>query len=163
MAMKIRIDIDRDADEPEVVIRCRQADEEVLRVQKAVLEALSTAARLRVVKGGEDYYLTPDDVLFFESDGGRTWAHTQGDVFEVRLRLYELEGVLPRSFIRVSKSSIVGVAHIYSIARNITGPSVIRFRDSHKRVSVSRQYYALLRDKLDEMQLGKRGNDINPE
>jgi DNA-binding LytR/AlgR family response regulator len=155
--MKIRIDIDRDADEPEVVIRCRHADEEVLRVQRAVLEALPSGARLKAVKGGEDYYLTPDDVLFFESEGGRTWAHTRGDVFEVRLRLYELEGALPRGFIRVSKSAIVGVTHIYSVARNITGPSVISFRDSHKRISASRQYYGLLRDKLDEMQFGGRG------
>jgi hypothetical protein len=48
------------------------------------------------------------------------------------------------------------VAHIYSIARNITGPSVVSFRDSHKRVTVSRQYYSLLRDKLDEMQFGEQ-------
>jgi DNA-binding LytR/AlgR family response regulator len=155
--MKIRIDIDRGADEPEVVIRCRRADEEVLRVQRAALEASAPGARLKAVKGGEDYYLVPDDVLFFDSERGRTWAHTRGEVFEVRLRLYELEEVLPRGFIRVSKSAIVGVAHIYSIARNLTGPSVISFRDSHKRISASRQYYGLLRDKLEEMQFGGRG------
>jgi DNA-binding LytR/AlgR family response regulator len=153
--MKIRIDIDRDADEPEVVIRCRQADDDVLRVQKAMLDALHSGVRLKAAKDGMDYYLAPGDVLFFESEGGKTWAHTQRDVFEVRLRLYELEDLLPRGFIRVSKSAIVDVSRIYSVARNITGPSVISFRDSHKRVSASRQYYGLLRDRLDGMRFGK--------
>jgi DNA-binding LytR/AlgR family response regulator len=153
--MKIRIDIDRDADEPEVIIRCRRADDEVLRVQKAMLDALPAAMRLKAAKDGSDYYLTPDDVLFFESEGGKTWAHTKREVFEIRMRLYELEDILPRGVVRVSKSAIVGVAHIYSVARNIAGPSVISFRDSHKRVSASRQYYGMLRDRLDEMQFRK--------
>jgi DNA-binding LytR/AlgR family response regulator len=112
--------------------------------------------RLKATKGGEDYYLSPDDVLFFESEGGRTWAHTRSEAFEIRRRLYELEELLPHGFVRVSKSAIAGVAHIYSIARNLTGPSVISFRDSHKRISASRQYYGLLRDKLDEMRFGGR-------
>ncbi|MDR1496653.1 MAG: LytTR family transcriptional regulator [Clostridiales Family XIII bacterium] len=153
--MKIRIDIDHDANEPEVIIRCRRADEDVLRVQKAVLDALPSGLRLKAARDGKDYYLTPEDVLFFESEGGRTWAHTRDEVFEVRLRLYELEDLLPHGFVRVSKSAIVCVAHIYSVARNITGPSVVSFRGSHKRISASRQYYGLLRDKLDEMQFGR--------
>jgi DNA-binding LytR/AlgR family response regulator len=155
--MKIRIDIDNAADEPEVIIRCRQADEEILRVQKAVLETLPQAARLKASKEGMDYYLAPGEVLFFESEGGRTWAHTKSGAFEVRQRLYELEDTLPHGFIRVAKSAIVNVSHIYSVARNITGPSVISFRDSHKRISASRQYYGLLRDRLDEMRFGGRG------
>jgi DNA-binding LytR/AlgR family response regulator len=153
--MKIRIDIDKDAGEPEVIIRCRRADDDVLRVQKAVLDALPSGARLKAAKDGNDYYLAPDDVLFFESEAGKTWAHTRQDAFEVKLRLYELEATLPRGFVRVSKSAIVSASHIYSVARNITGPSVVSFRDSHKRVSASRQYYGSLRDKLDEMRFEK--------
>jgi DNA-binding LytR/AlgR family response regulator len=154
--MKIRIDIDEDAGEPEVIIKCRTVDEEIARVQTAVVKAASEGSRLHAVKADAEYYLAPEDVLFFESESGRTWAHTADDAFEVKMRLYELEDVLPHSFIRVSKSAIIGVTHIYSIARNITGPSVVSFRGSHKKLSASRQYFKVLQDKLNERRFGGR-------
>jgi DNA-binding LytR/AlgR family response regulator len=153
--MRIRIDIDENAGEPEVIIKCRAVDEEVARVQTAVVRAASEGSRLHAAKAGEEYYIALEDVLFFESEGGRTWAHTADDAFEVKMRLYELENVLPHSFIRVSKSAIAGVTHIYSIARNLTGPSIVSFRASHKKLSASRQYFKVLQDKLNGRMLGK--------
>jgi DNA-binding LytR/AlgR family response regulator len=154
--MKIRIDIDENAKEPEVVIRCRALDDELVRIQTALVKASSESLRLHAARAGEEYYLAPEDVLFFESESGRTWAHTADAAFEVKMRLYELEEVLPHSFIRVSKSAIVGVTHIYSIARNLTGPSVVSFRGSHKKLSASRQYFKVLQDKLNEKRFGGR-------
>ncbi|MDR1815130.1 MAG: LytTR family transcriptional regulator [Clostridiales Family XIII bacterium] len=149
--MKIRIEIDEKADETEVTIRCREVDEQVQRLQRTIAAAHGGegAARIRLQKGGKEYYLPPQDILFFESANGRTWAHTETEVFETRLRLYELEDMLPHSFLRVSKSAIIGTAKIYPIERNPVGPSVVQFRGTHKQISVSRQYYRLLQDKMD--------------
>ncbi|MCL2493067.1 MAG: LytTR family transcriptional regulator [Clostridiales bacterium] len=148
--MKIRIEIDPKADEPEVTITCREIDETIAGLQRAVAQAGGAdAGRLRLMKEGREYYLPPADVLFFESVGGRTYAHTEAEVFEARLRLYELEELLPRSFIRVSKSAILGTTKIYSIEKNPVGPSIVQFRDTHKQLSVSRQYFRLLQDKLN--------------
>ncbi|MDR1796070.1 MAG: LytTR family transcriptional regulator [Clostridiales Family XIII bacterium] len=148
--MKIRIEIDEKADEAELTIRCREVDEKVARIQRAAQAAAGEGAgRLRLMKGGTEYYLQPADVLFFESANGRTFAHTETEVFETRLRLYELEELLPHSFLRVSKSAILGTGKIYSIDRNPVGPSLVRFRGTHKQISVSRQYFKLLQDKMD--------------
>jgi DNA-binding LytR/AlgR family response regulator len=65
------------------------------------------------------------------------------------MKLYELEQALPRSFLRVSKSAILNTAKIYSIAKNLAGPSVVGFRGSHKQISVSRRYFPLLTDMLE--------------
>jgi DNA-binding LytR/AlgR family response regulator len=147
--MKIRIDIDENTDELEVSIRCRAIDERVARLQKAMTDALADDARIRLTQGGREYYLPPEDILFFESANGRTFAHTEGEVFEAKLRLYELEELLPHSFVRVSKSAIVGTDKIYSIDKNPVGPSTVQFRSSHKKLSVSRQYFKILHDKLN--------------
>jgi DNA-binding LytR/AlgR family response regulator len=146
--MKIRIETDENAKETEVVIRCRQIDSEVAAIQSAVLAKVAGGAKLWVTKNGEDFFLTPDEILFFESTSGKTWAHTSNDAFETRMRLYELAESLPRSFLRISKSAILNTAKIYSIAKNLTGPSVVSFRGSHKQISVSRQYFPLLADSL---------------
>jgi DNA-binding LytR/AlgR family response regulator len=148
--MKIRIDIDENADEPIVTIRCRAIDDEVVRLQKAMTDVQPEGARIRLTKDGREYYLPPKDILFFESAGGRTYAHTEREVFESKLRLYELEELLPHSFIRISKSAIAGTDKIYSIDKNPVGPSTIQFRNSHKKLSVSRQFFRILHDKLNK-------------
>jgi DNA-binding LytR/AlgR family response regulator len=67
--------------------------------------------------------------------------------------LYELERNLPTYFARASKSVIVNIRAILSISRNLTGPSMVQFRASHKQISISRGYYKELKDKLDERSL----------
>ena len=147
--MKIRIDIDNKAEELEVTIRCNKVDEEVAKLQNAMLRALSDDTRLKLMKGEMDCYIEPEDILFFETEGKRIYAHTKDEVFESGLRLYELEETLPRSFLRISKSAIVGTKAIYAIDKNPVGPSTIHFRGSHKKLSVSRQYFKILQDKLN--------------
>ncbi|MDR0875735.1 MAG: LytTR family transcriptional regulator, partial [Clostridiales Family XIII bacterium] len=90
-----------------------------------------------------------EEILFFETEGKKIYAHTRDEVFEAKLRLYELEELLPRSFLRVSKSAIVGTKAIYAIDKNPVGPSTIHFRGSHKKLSVSRQYFKILHDRLN--------------
>ena len=72
-------------------------------------------------------------------------------VYEVKYKLYELEGILPNNFMRVSKSTILNVNYIYSITRNLTSSSLVEFKNTHKKVYVSRYYYKPLKIKLSEM------------
>jgi len=68
-------------------------------------------------------------------------------------KLYELERLLPSTFMRVSKSCILNVAEIASIDRNLTGASEVTFRNCGKKVFVSRIYYKVLREKIEQMRL----------
>lgn len=96
-----------------------------------------------------------EDILFFETDGGMIYAHTVDDVFQTKYKLYELEELLPRTFLRISKSAIVNTDKIYSIHRNLTASSLIAFQHTHKEIYVSRSYYKLLKSKLEEKRLGR--------
>ena len=148
--MKIRIDIDDKAKETEVVIKCKEITEDVSKIQSAILAAITDKQTLELLKDGKEFFLSPDEILFFESQAGRTYAHSATETFETKLKLYELEELLPRRYLRVSKSAIIDIEKIYSIAKNITGPSVVQFRDSHKQISVSRQYFNILKTRLKD-------------
>lgn len=68
----------------------------------------------------------------------------------IKYRLYELEEILPKYFVRVSKSTILNVNQVYSIDKNITSSSIIKFSKSYKQVYVSRNYYKILKQRLEE-------------
>ena len=69
------------------------------------------------------------------------------------LKLYELEERLPKSFMRISKSCIINVNAVSSIHKEITGICEAFFRDTVKKVYVSRGYYKQFREKINETRL----------
>lgn len=151
--MKIKIEIDEALAEDEVIIRCRGLTEEVTAIQKAVSDVSSAAQKFTFYKGNTEYYLTLDEILFFETDNIGISAHTRTETYQTKYKLYELEDILPGFFMRVSKSAILNTNHIYSINRNLTASSVVAFSDTHKQVYVSRYYYKPLISKLEEKRL----------
>ena len=118
--MKIRIEIDENLIEDEVVIHCAGINDEVTKVQKAISEVVNATQKLVFYKDATEYYLELDEILFFETDESGISAHTKKDVYQTKYKLYELEDLLPGFFMRVSKSTILNTRHIYSINRNLT-------------------------------------------
>lgn len=158
--MKLKIEIDESLTETEVLIRCPQAGEELLRLQRRIMDTSGTAAHLVLYKDGGEFYMPAEQLLFFETESEQVYAHTTRDIYRVKRRLYELETELPRVFIRVSKSAIVNTARIYSITRDLPGLSSngqVHFSDSHKTVYVSRRYASALRDSMNALHLTSRG------
>ena len=151
--MKIRIEIDENLIEDEVVIHCASINEEVTKVQKAIGEVVNASQKLVFYKEATEYYLELDEILFFETDESGISAHTRKEVYQTKYKLYELEDLLPGFFMRVSKSTILNTRHIYSINRNLTASSVVVFAGTHKQVYVSRYYYKPLISKLEEKRL----------
>ena len=153
--MKIKMEIDENLTEDEIVIRCRTFNDDTVVIQKKIAELVNTGMQLEVSKGDTDYFLTLDEILFFETATGFVAVHTAKDIFETKQKLYELEELLPGSFMRVSKSTIINTAKIRSISKNITGASAVEFAGSIKKAYVSRNYIKALMEKLEEKRLKK--------
>ena len=149
--MKLRIEVTDGLSEDEVIIRCGRVDDSVQKLQ-AYIQSIS-APKLVFYKGVQEYYLSLDEVLFFETDGEQVFAHTKNDAFRVKFRLYELEEILPLSFQRAAKGTIVNTTHIYAISRNLTASSQVKFAGTHKQIYVSRHYYGLLKQKMNERRI----------
>ena len=149
--MKIRIEIDEKIVEEEIVIKCNVLSSQVKNIQSTLTDLLSQKTQINFYKKDQEYYIAMEDILFFESDPQGISAHTADSMYQVKHKLYELEKVLPRAFIRISKSSIVNTDHIYSILRNIASASKVEFRNTNKKLYVSRHYYKQLKLRLTEM------------
>lgn len=150
--MKIRIEIDENSIEDEVIIRCSKLSDHIQAVQRAVSEITAGRQKFVFYKGETEYYLSLDDVLFFETDEKTINVHTSDNVYLTKYKLYELEDVLPNNFMRISKSAILNVNSIYSLTRSISACTV-QFSNSHKQVYVSRYYYKPLKAKLEEKRI----------
>lgn len=148
--MRIRIEVDNKIEENEVVIRCNELNEEVKNIQSALDEILSQNKKITFYRGETEYYLSLEEILFFETEESSICAHTIDNIYNVRYKLYELEEFLPGYFMRVSKSTILNTNHIYSITRSISSSSKVEFQNTHKQVYVSRYYYKPLKIKLLE-------------
>ena len=151
--MKIRIEMDENRAEDEVIIRCRRLTKEIAAIQSAIDDVTGAAQKILVYKGTTEYYLPLDSILFFETNENSVLAHTRKELYQTRYKLYKLENLLPGFFMRVSKSAILNTGLVYSIDRNLTASSVVSFAGTHKQVYVSRYYYKPLVAKLEEKRL----------
>ncbi len=146
--LKVKIEIDPDIDDCEVVIRCSGVSEKVTEIQKLLTKSSPGVSQISLYKDDSEYFIPLESVLFFETEGGSIRAHTANDKFDVKYRLYELVEKLPSYFLRISKSAILNTRRIYSITKNLTGASKIEFQDTYKTVYCSRNYYRALKDMI---------------
>ena len=139
--MKVRIEIsDNINDEDEIIIRCKKLDENIQKIYDTIMDISKGSKHLKLYQGKVDYYISLDSILFFETSDSCISAHTVDSVYETTYRLYELEDMLPGNFMRVSKSTILNINHIYSISKNLASSSEIQLFNTHKQVFVSRYY-----------------------
>lgn len=148
--MRIRIEVDSQIEEEEIIIRCKRVTNEITKIQQAISDVQAGEQNFMFFQGEKECYFSLDEIIFFESEGGHINAHTREQVYQVKYKLYELEELLPSSFIRVAKSTILNTNHIHSITKNLTGASEVEFTGTHKHIYVSRGYYKALKEKLDD-------------
>lgn len=148
--MKVRIEIEPALLEDEVLIRCRRVDEHVVKLQELAADTGKQNSCIALQRGETKYFVPLSEVLFFETEGKLVQAHTATEMYISEYKLYELEESLQGSFMRISKSTIVNLDHIYSITKNLTASSVLEFYGTTKKVYVSRNYYKALSERLAE-------------
>lgn len=148
--MKVRIEIEPTLAEDEVLIRCRRVDDHIMKLQELAADTGSQNSCIALQRGETSYFVPLEQVLFFETEGKQVQAHTDTELYMTEHKLYELEGSLPGYFMRISKSTIVNLDHIYSITKNLAASSVVAFYGTAKKVYVSRNYYKMLVERLAE-------------
>lgn len=148
--MLVRINIDNNIKEDEVIINCKDITTNIKQIQSYITSLNTNNYKFSFCKKDVEYFLSINDILFFETTDNGICAHTIDDVFDTKYKLYELENILPSNFIRISKSSIININHIYSIEKNITSSSTVKFLKSYKQVYVSRMYFKNLKQKMEE-------------
>ena len=146
--MKIRIE---HSESDEIVIKCREENDKIRMLKASIEELLHGESVISLALENTEHFIPKHDILFFESSNGKVYAHTCDAVYTSRCKLFELEKMMPPSFVRISKGAIVNVNRVSTLRRELVGNGELSFRGGNKKVYFSRAYYKLLQYKINEM------------
>lgn len=145
--MKLVIEETPDCEETEIHIKCglmTPALKELISLIR--LHAFSVEAKL----DGETLQLRLEDIAYIESVDGRTFAYTDDAVYEMTLKLYQLENELAKtSFQRVSRTAILNLSKLKSVKGLMNG-RMIGTLDNGEQIIISRSHVRALKEKLQQ-------------
>ena len=143
--MKISIENIPEGSEPEIIIRCNQMDESLM---KLVYSVKSAHKKLLGSYDGQIFMIEQKDIFYFEAVDNKVFIYCIEKIFESKLKLYEIEEEYKDTdFFRASKSIILNLTKIESLRLDFGG----RFEailQNREKVIISRQYVPLLKQKL---------------
>lgn len=143
--MKITITEPGPGQEEEIIIRCNQVDEHILKVIYALKAGRE---KLTVMKGSDILQVSPKEVYYFEAVDNKVFLYLEKDVYETKLKLYELEERFRETdFLRVSKSVIMNLSKVKSLSPAFNGRFEATMKNGEKLI-ISRQYVPVLKEKL---------------
>ena len=131
--------------EVEVIIRCLRATEDIRKLESLLH---SHERKLSCTKGGITHLIDIGEVLYFESVDKQSFLYTDSDIYELSLKLYEIEEMLSDiGFIRSAKSQILNIHKITSLCPDFGGRIEVTILGG-ERLIVSRQYAKSLKERL---------------
>ena len=143
--MKIIIEDIGPEEEEAVIIRCREMDESILQFVNALK---LKKEKLTVRQGEKILQIEPGDIYYFEAVDNKVFLYLEKNVYETKLKLYELERRFAGTdFFRVSKSVILNLAKVKNFTPEFSGRFEALMKNG-ERVGISRQYVPLLKNKL---------------
>lgn len=142
--MKITIETPKPGKEDEVIIRCAEVDDKLMRLIYALREDERLTGYLedKIVK------LSLKDIYYFEAVDNKIFAYASEETYEIRPKLYELEqDFVHTDFLRISKSAIVNTSKIAYVKPIFNGRFEAKLKNGEK-IIISRQYVAELKKKI---------------
>lgn len=142
--MRITIEAPKPGEEDEIIVRCTDLDERVLKL----IQALRAEDKLTGYIDDKIVKLSLKEIYYFEAVDNKVFSYTAKETYEVHKKLYEIEQAFEHTdFLRISKSVIVNVAKIAYVKPIFNGRFEAKLKNDEK-VIVSRQYVLDLKKKL---------------
>jgi DNA-binding LytR/AlgR family response regulator len=139
--MKIIIEKPQPGEDEQVIIKCHTMSPELLNVLSAIK---AKGSFLIAYAGNEIHKVDPADIFYIEAIENKTFLYCENDVYETKQKLYELEELNMNDFLRISKSAIVNLSKIKSLAPSMSGRLEAKLRNG-ERLTISRQYVSELK------------------
>ncbi len=143
--MKIIIEEAGPEEEDQIIIRCREMNDNILKV---ISELRMGLKKIAGSKDGNITMIDPANIYYFEGVDNKVFLYCKQNVYETKLKLYEIEEEFRNTkFFRGSKSIILNVTKIKSISPAYSGRFEALLFNGEKIV-ISRQYVSELKSKL---------------
>lgn len=142
--MKVNVDIINEGIEEETLIKAHRMTEEI---KQAISLLSDSKINLFGIKDTKSYVIDPASIYYIETVDNKTYIITKNDMFDSKLKLYELEEILDNRFLRCSKSMICNIKKIKNVKASLNGRFDATLLNDEKIV-ISRSYVKDLKKRL---------------
>lgn len=120
--MKLSIEIDAKYEEPVAVIKTARMTAEINQIVDFINGTDTAAAFIPGTRDGRVELLEQGALVRLYTEDGKVFAKTEDGIYQLRLRLYELEDRLDGTrFVRISNSEIVNLKKVRSLDLSFAG------------------------------------------
>lgn len=136
MRVSIRKILNKEAER--VIIECVEITPEIKEIHSYVQSKGMELSGMVDGQYRKKFHL--EDVYYFEALDEKVFAYTKEEVYEIRMRLYEVEETYRNQhFIRCSKSVVINLMLLDSISPALNGRFFAHMKNGEK-LMISRQY-----------------------
>lgn len=125
--MKCTVILDKTREE-EIVIYAHQKNEMIFEIERMAQEK---PLQMTGFLNEEIVRLEPQDIYCFTVEGGRLYAIGESEKYLIKARLYNIEEILDKNFIKINQSSIANVKKIQKFDASISGTLKVIFKNGH--------------------------------
>ena len=146
--MLLQLIENRIIEKTKVTIEYKTKDKKVERLVEFVEHLEEIENGFLASADGKLFSLGIQDILFIESVDRKTFCYTSEGVYEIGYKLYEIEEKYSAvDYMRISKSCIVNLKRVQSLKPDFGG-KILATMDNGEKIYISRQYAAVLKEKL---------------
>ena len=136
--MKVSIKKIARKEEEQVIIECTNVTPDIRDIEAYVLGKGTELSGITLKQHIRQFNLK--DVYYFEALDEKVFAYTAGQVYEIKMRLYEVEKAYENyHFVRCSKSVVMNLMLLDSISPALSGRFFAHMKNGEK-LMISRQY-----------------------
>mgnify|MGYP002856702394 CR=1 FL=1 len=140
--MKITVIDAKPEEDDEIIVKCHYLDENLSRLLQQLKNGSSM---MNFYKQNKIIPIEKSEIIFFESVDDKCFAYTADDVYETKLKLYEIEELMPEpSFFRANKAVIVNLRKIKNLLPALGGRFEATLANGYKAI-ISRNYVPKLK------------------
>lgn len=125
--MKLELNIDEKVKETLVVVNANKVDKEV---QNLINYIEYSSDYLIGIVEDKASIINIDEIIRVYIEDRKTFVVTAKDTYVVKKKLYEVENMITRNFIKISQSEIANIRFIKNLDFSNTGTIVIKYKNS---------------------------------
>ena len=145
--MKVNLFVSKDIEEPYADIHTNELTGNVTKAI-SILESEDSNEMLAVKKGSDIIFLEFSDIYMFRVENKQVKVYTNDREYVIKKPLYQVEEGLDKSFVRISKTTIVNLKKIERVAPSLKGMMFIELKNGLKD-NISRKYLPSFKEALD--------------
>ena len=141
--MKVTLVIDKDREE-EIQIFAHEKNKLIEEIERL---ALSNSIDIIGHTNETVKKLSPIEIYCFNIENGKVVAHTDTESFVVKQRIYELEEILDKNFIKINQSCIINIKKVLQFSASFGGALMVTLKNGYKDY-VSRRQLKLVKERV---------------